>query len=50
MNGELSTLKKYFVNKEDYMGKMLTVEFFSYTVKNHVPKHGRAVRFRDPNF
>lgn len=49
-NGSLSKLKEYFDNKDQYIGKLLTVEFITYTRKNQVPKHGRGIRFRDLRF
>lgn len=47
MVGELDSLKKYLDNKDDYIGKMVTVKFQGYNNKNNVPRFGVAMRIRE---
>jgi len=47
LKGKLSDLKKYFVNQDQYIDKILTVQFQGYTNKNKVPRFPVALRFRD---
>lgn len=42
--------KQLFENPSMWEGKMLTVEFLNYTRKNHVPRHGIGIRFRDMDY
>ena len=47
LTGKISELKKYLVNKEEYIGKSLTVQFQGYTTKNKVPRFPVALRIRE---
>jgi DNA ligase-1 len=46
-NGPLSELKEYYDNKEQLLGKIVTVKFMGFTNKKKVPRHGRVLRFRE---
>ena len=40
-------LKEMWKNKESFTGKLLTVQFFSFTSKNHVPRFPVGIRIRE---
>lgn len=46
IEGKLEDRKKYFTNKEKYIGKLLTVEFYERT-KRDVPFHAVGITIRD---
>lgn len=47
MKGELESLKQYYENPRDVIGKLLTVKFQGYTAKNGVPRFPVALRMRE---
>jgi DNA ligase-1 len=46
-NAPLEELRTYFKQKELLIGRVVTVQFMGFTNANHVPRHGRVVRFRE---
>lgn len=48
--GTVEYKQQLFEDHSLWKGKMLTVEFLNYTNKNHVPRHGIGLRFRDMDF
>lgn len=46
MNAPLDELKGYLDNKDEYLGKMLTVKYFELT-NDGIPRFPRGLRFRD---
>lgn len=47
MAGETEKLREYFKNPQNYIGKMLTVNFQDYTGKNKVPRFPVGLRIRE---
>lgn len=47
MVGNMDALTEYFVNKQEYIGKMLTVKYFGISGKNSVPRFPVAMRLRE---
>ena len=47
MKGSMGRLKEIYQNPDQYIGKMLTVQFQGYTSTNKVPRFPVALRFRD---
>jgi DNA ligase-1 len=47
MSGELKQLKVYWDNKQDYIGKLLTVQFQGLTGANKVPRFPVGLRIRE---
>lgn len=48
LKGKLADLEEYWVNKDNYIGKQLTVQFQGYTNKNNVPRFPVGLRIREP--
>jgi DNA ligase-1 len=46
-NGPLSELKEYYDNRAELIGRIITVQFMGFTNARGVPRHGRAIRFRE---
>ena len=47
MKGKLETLKDYWENQKDYVGRMLTVQYFGMTNAAGVPRFPVGLRFRE---
>lgn len=46
-NGPLSELREYYLNKDQLLGRIVTVQFMGFTTDRKVPRHGRVLRFRE---
>lgn len=46
-NGPLSELQEYYQHRARLVGKIVTVQFMRLTNAEGVPRHGRALRFRE---
>lgn len=46
-NGSLEELRDYYEHRDQLIGRIVTVKFMGFTKAEGVPRHGRALRFRE---